>query len=114
MGDWSDAGCKPVRPEDREKDIVLCRCNHLSTFGVLVVCNSYIATVEVTIMTASFIQNTQPVVCEDGYVPNFSVTDCVGQYFFLIYQEHLRIQLFGTSINGFVCIFMTHEEYMRQ
>ena len=33
-GDWSSKGCKS---QDRKKDVILCRCNHLSTFGVLVV-----------------------------------------------------------------------------
>ncbi|SMN12383.1 hypothetical protein SPBRAN_829 [uncultured Candidatus Thioglobus sp.] len=35
MGNWSSEGCEMV---DRHINTVICRCNHLSSFGVLVVC----------------------------------------------------------------------------
>lgn len=35
--DWSSEGCKEDREEDRMGNGVTCRCNHLTTFGVLVV-----------------------------------------------------------------------------
>ena len=38
-GDWSSKGCKS---QDRKKDVILCRCNHLSTFGVLVVSSFFL------------------------------------------------------------------------
>lgn len=36
-GDWSKDGCNIVPETGRYQDIVVCECNHLSTFGVFVV-----------------------------------------------------------------------------
>lgn len=35
--DWSSDGCKEVQDGDKIGNGVICRCNHLTTFGVLVV-----------------------------------------------------------------------------
>lgn len=37
-GNWSEGGCQEVQEQDRHDEIVVCRCHHLSSFGVLVVC----------------------------------------------------------------------------
>ena len=37
-GNWSEKGCTlVVSKDDKGSEIVLCRCNHLTNFGVLVV-----------------------------------------------------------------------------
>ena len=38
-GDWSNKGCSNATMNDelRSQDIVICKCNHLSTFGIFVV-----------------------------------------------------------------------------
>ena len=38
-GDWSNEGCSNATMNDelRDQDVVICKCNHLSTFGIFVV-----------------------------------------------------------------------------
>ena len=38
-GDWSNEGCSNATMNDelRSQDVVICKCNHLSTFGIFVV-----------------------------------------------------------------------------
>ena len=38
-GDWSNEGCSNATMNDkvRNQDVVICQCNHLSTFGIFVV-----------------------------------------------------------------------------
>ena len=43
-GDWSSKGCITA---DRSKTTVICKCNHLSTFGILSVSNYFFVSVYV-------------------------------------------------------------------
>ena len=71
--------------KSRNLDTIVCECNHLSMFGVLVVSMSlmcaHIASlvlllIYVTEAILHYKQNMEPVECETGYTPNADRTGC--------------------------------------
>lgn len=77
-GDWSNEGCSNATMNDelRDQDVVICKCNHLSTFGIFVVRLSI--RLDFVNKILSEIQNTEPLTCPLGFVANPSLTDCTG------------------------------------
>lgn len=79
-GDWSNEGCSNATMNDelRSQDVVICKCNHLSTFGIFVVRNRFITTTFVPLLIIFYpvLQNTEPLTCLPGFVANPSLTDC--------------------------------------
>lgn len=65
-----------MNDELRSQDVVICKCNHLSTFGIFVVRQWITHTSYVIIFY--HVQNTEPLACPLGFVANPSLTACEG------------------------------------
>ena len=82
-GDWSNEGCSNATMNDelRDQDVVICKCNHLSTFGIFVVSyhGFYIVCINHMPYSNFLIQNTEPLECSPGFEPNPSLTACTGK-----------------------------------
>ena len=100
-GDWSNEGCSnaTMNEELRNQDVVICRCNHLSTFGIFVVhCgNESFVTILCESCIEHLLQNTDPLVCKPGFMANPSLTDCTGSDNINIKSYHFLITLLLSS-----------------
>ena len=65
-----------MNDELRNQDVVICKCNHLSTFGIFVVSSEALGLT--CINYNSLIQNTEPLACSPGFEPNPTLTACAG------------------------------------